>query len=182
MGVNICIAPQQQMCMLSCCEYWVTAVEKNISWSSLNPLRLPSCCWVCRGTPPVTVLFLSGPLNPPLPLPPDSWCVSSPVCEVPKVLWGNYAVCLPYANLSCKAELFWCCVNSRLGADSLCSTTLCFGLSQMGYNNTPWFLKIMPNTRLFILCYSCQPWRQCTWIPAVLSFLLDLHNNYWLCH
>lgn len=70
-----------------------------ISWSSPNPLRLPTWCWVCRGTPPALVWFsvwseLSSSFKPPSS---SSWLL---ICLL-TCFWsawslvGNYTVCFP---------------------------------------------------------------------------------------
>lgn len=144
-------------------QQWKKNIPVSISWTVLNPLRLPSWGWACRGTPPSPDLFSVGSygstsLKALLPLPPDSSCASSLVSEVPKVFWGgDYAVCFPNANPSCKAELFRCCLNSCFGADSLNSTTLCFGLSPTGVKQYPSAFKnnakcALPEIHVYLSC------------------------------
>lgn len=95
LGVNICIAPQWGTCRCVCVCWLSVCTESKwrnaiaISWSTHNPLILPSWSWVngealqfrlwffdSRGwctAPPVK----PHPLHPPL----DYSCLPSPVCE-----------------------------------------------------------------------------------------------------
>lgn len=152
--------------------------KEHLSWSSLKTLR----------TPPVPVLFSVGSegstsFKPPLPLPPDSSCVSSPVSEVPEVLWAKLCCVFPYANLSCKNWVVLVLFKFMLGSWFFIFYNSLFWSEPNGLQQYPLVFKNNAKCALpeIHLCYSCQPC-QCTWIPAVLSFLLDLHNNYWLCH
>lgn len=197
MGVNICIAPQRQMFMLS----WVVLRIESEQWkrksqcpsADLNPLRVPSWCWVCRGTPPALVLFSVGPMDllpfkPLLPLPAVSSCASSPVSEVPVVLLGNYALVrkLRFCGKTTlcgyhvwKAAIFWLPLKSCFGTDSLSSTTLCFALSPNDLKQCASVFKsnakcTLPEIHIYLSAVDISPDASAHWLELFSPFLLDL--------